>query len=104
MSIDIDAPYKSRIREALSDSNVRGAVNRAMSQLADRRERAGAAIDNDTMRDEAREIREHSIRNLPKLLRELEVNLTRNGCKVHWANTDIEANHIVKTIAQTCGT
>ena len=104
MSIDIDAPYKSRIREALSDSNVRGAVNRAMSQLADRRERAVAAIDNDTMRDEAREIREHSIRNLPKLLRELEVNLTRNGCKVHWANTDIEANHIVKTIAQTCGT
>ena len=54
MSIDIDAPYKSRIREALSDSNVRGAVNRAMSQLADRRERAVAAIDNDTMRDEAR--------------------------------------------------
>ena len=100
MSIDIDAPYKSRIREALADTHVRGAVNQAMGQLADRREKAVAAIDNDVMREEAREIREHSIRNLPSLLRELEANLIRNGCKVHWANTDIEANRILQTIAQ----
>jgi len=101
MSIDIDAPYKSRIREALSDSGVRKAVDRAMGQLAQRRERAVNAIDNETMRDEAREIREHAVRNLPALLVELETNLIRNGCEVHWARTGDEANDILKEIART---
>ena len=101
MTINIDAPYKSRIREALSDSGTRKAVDRAMGELAQRRERAVNAIDNETMRTESHEIREHAIRNLPGLLVELETNLTRNGCEVHWARTGNEANDILKTIART---
>jgi len=103
MPINIDAPYKPRIREALADLSVRKAVDRAMGQLAERREKAVDAIDNKSMRNEAREIREQAIRDLPVLLTELETNLIRNGCDVHWARTGGEANRILNTIAQNHG-
>jgi L-lactate dehydrogenase complex protein LldF len=99
MPVDTKAPYRERIRQALSDKGLRIALDRATAQLSERRTEAIAAIDNESLRDEARGIREHSIENLPHLLRELEGNLVANGCHVHWARDAAEARSIVLDIA-----
>ena len=103
MKVDIDAPYRTRIRQALADTDVRTALERAMSQLAERRERAVEAVDDERMRTDARAAREDAIRRLPSLLEELERTLTENGSVVHWARDAAEANRIVVEIARARG-
>ena len=103
MKVDVEAPYRTRIRQALEDTDVRSAVDRAMSQLAERREHAVAAVDNERMRVDARAAREEAIRQLPNLLEELERTLTENGSVVHWARDAGEANRIVVEIARARG-
>jgi len=100
MNIDVSAPYQTRVKQALADDNLRTALDRATSRLSETRAQAVAAIDLQRMRDEARAIKEHAIKNLPDLLEELERNLIANGCQVHWAQTADEANEIVTDIAR----
>ena len=103
MKVDIEAPYRTRIRQALADTDVRTALERATGQLAERRARAVAAVDNERMRADARAAREEAIRRLPSLLEELERTLTENGSVVHWARDAAEANRIVVEIARASG-
>ena len=103
MKIDIGAPYQTRIQQALADTDVRAAVEKATGRLAERREQAVGAIDNERMRVHARAAREEAIRNLPSLLEQLEHTLTENGSVVHWARNAAEANRIVLDIAQERG-
>ncbi len=103
MNIDISAAYQTRVKQALADDNLRTALERATSRLSGKRAQAVAAIDLQRMRDEARAIKEHAIKNLPDLLEQLERNLITNGCQVHWAQTADEANDIVTDIARQRG-
>lgn len=98
--IDINTPFDNRVRQALSDEGLRTALDRATTRLAERRDRAVAAVDNVRLREEARAIREFAITHLPDLLEELERNLIANGCRVHWARDATEATRIVRDIAQ----
>jgi L-lactate dehydrogenase complex protein LldF len=103
MNIDVAAPFKKRVAQALGDEKLRTALDRATVRLSEKRGPAVAAIDLQRMRDEARAIKEHAIRNLPDLLEQLERNLVANGCQVHWAQTAQEANAIVADIARERG-
>ncbi len=103
MKIDIDAPYRTRVKQALGDANLKTALDHATARLAARRLTALAAVDAELMRDEARSVRERAIRHLPDLLEELENNLTRNGCTVHWARDAQGAGDTVVEIARRSG-
>jgi len=103
VKIDIDAPYHTRVNQALADADLRTALDRATAQLAKRRLTALAAVDAELMRDEGRSVRERAILRLPNLLEELEGNLTSNGCTVHWARDAAEATNTVVEIAQRSG-
>jgi L-lactate dehydrogenase complex protein LldF len=99
MIVDVRAPYKGRVRQALSDDGLRTALERATERLSRERRSAMAAIDAEQLRNQARATREHAIRHLPQLLEELERNLTENGCHVHWARDGAEATGVVLEIA-----
>jgi len=103
VKIDIEAPYQTRIRQALADTNVRAALERATGRLAERRDRAVGAVDEERMRADARAAREEAVRRLPSLLEQLEHTLTENGSVVHWARDASEANRIVVDIAKANG-
>ncbi|UCG85301.1 MAG: iron-sulfur cluster-binding protein [Gemmatimonadota bacterium] len=103
MTVDPSANFRTRVEQALGDDNLRTALDRATSRLRGKRTTAVAAIDLERLRDEARAIREHSIRRLPEMLEQLERNLIANGCQVHWAETGTEATDIINAIARQHG-
>ncbi|HOI52441.1 MAG TPA: (Fe-S)-binding protein, partial [Azonexus sp.] len=49
----------------------------------------------ESLRSLGEAIRQYNLAKLPDLLVQLEANLTRNGVKVHWAETPDEANAII---------
>lgn len=99
MQVDIHAPYKDRVQQALSDPNLRVAVSKATDRMADARQVAMEEIEGERLRSQVRQMKEHVLRNWPDFLLQLEMNLTRNGCVVHWAEGMEEAQEIVKGIA-----
>jgi len=99
MIVDVRAPFRSRVGQALRDDALRTALDRATERLRRERRASLAVIDADRLRAQARAVREHAIRNLPQLLEELEHHLSENGCHVHWARDGAEANRIVLEIA-----
>ena len=98
--LDVNAPFQTRVEQALADDNLRTALDRATTRLAGRRDAAVAAVDNVALRKETQAIRQFTIAHLPDLLEELERNLIANGCQVHWARNASEATSIVREIAR----
>jgi L-lactate dehydrogenase complex protein LldF len=103
MTVDPSTRYSTRIQQALGDDKLRTALDRATTRLRGKRAASVAAVDLARLRDEARAIREHSIRRLPSLLEQLEHNLRANECQVHWAETASDATDIVCAIARQHG-
>ena len=93
--------FKARSRAVLNDAgqqrNFRGAMDflqaKRRAQFPDREELEG-------LRDLGAAIRRYSLAHLPRLLEQLEANLTAKGVQVHWAQTPDEANAIALAIAQ----
>jgi L-lactate dehydrogenase complex protein LldF len=93
--------FKQRSREVLQDpgqrKNFRGAMDflqaKRRTQFADQEELAG-------LRELGAAIRRHSLAHLPRLLVQLETNLTAQGVQVHWAENGEQANAIALAIAQ----
>jgi len=103
MPVDSSAPYATRVKQALADSNLRTALDRATSRLRTHRAQAIAAIDYAALREDVRAVREYAVSNMPDLLEQLERNLVTNGCQVHWARDAAEACEIVAEIARERG-
>jgi L-lactate dehydrogenase complex protein LldF len=99
-TIDLHAPYKQRVKEALGNPQQKTALARATGRMAIQRTAAMTAIDGEQLRDQVRQMKEHVIRHLPELLEELETNITSNGGQVHWAATGADVNQIVLDIAR----
>ncbi len=99
MQVDIHAPYKDRIRQALGDPNLRVAVSKATDRMANARDASMDAIEGERLRTQLRQMKQNVLRNWPDYLQELESNLRQNGCVVHWAEGIEDAQAIVKDIA-----
>ncbi|MEM7531327.1 MAG: LutB/LldF family L-lactate oxidation iron-sulfur protein [Chloroflexota bacterium] len=99
-TINLYAPYKDRIHNALNDKQLRTAIGRSTAKLTSARVQGMGAVDAQKLRDQGRQIKEFTLRNLPDLLEELERNITMNGGHVHWAHDATEANNIVLEIAR----
>ena len=99
MQVDLNAPYKNRVQQALNNPNLRTAVSKATDRMTDARRAAMGAVEEQVLRDQVRKMKQHVLRNWPDYLEQLETNLTRNGCTVHWAEETADAQNIVKEIA-----
>ncbi|NMG50545.1 iron-sulfur cluster-binding protein [Azoarcus communis] len=104
MSAHADTPaipisFKRRAHDAVHDAQLRKNFRGAMDFLMAKR--AAQFPDGDELerlRAFGNRVRARALSKLPDLLQRLEANLTRNGVKVHWAETVDEANAIVHQI------
>ena len=99
MQVNIHAPYKDRVQQALGDPNLRIAVSKATDRMTNARLASMGAVEGQQLRSQVRKMKEHVLSNWPDYLEQLEANLTRNGCTVHWAEGVDDAQAIVKDIA-----
>lgn len=90
---------ENRIDEALSNEQLHTNFRSAMSYLMEkRRDQFPDEKQLKNEREIASTIRSNSVTQLPELLIKLEENLEKNNIRVHWAETDLEANNIVYQI------
>ena len=101
ISIHPTEDFKQRSRSVLNNPGQRQNFRGAMDYLQGKR-RAQFPDDEELqgLRNLGSQIRRHSLAHLPRLLEQLEKNLTANGVQVHWAQTPDEANTIALAIAQ----
>lgn len=93
--------FPARAKSALADHQLRHNFRTAMDALMHKRASAMADADErERLRAQGNQIRARALSKLPQLLETLETNLSRNGIKVHWAETVEEANQIVLQIAK----
>ena len=88
--------FRQRTQETVDNPKLRKSFRGAMDFLMNKR--AVQFPDPqafEALRDTGEAIRAYSLSKLPTLLEQLEANLTRNGIKVHWAETPEEAQRIV---------
>jgi len=96
--------FGDRARAALADRQLHVALDRTTAQFGSRRLAALATLDDaDAVRDRARATKMDALRGLGDALRMFERRLTENGARVHWAETDADANRIVVDIARQAG-
>ena len=100
MPVNFTAPYKTRVKQAVADPHLSGAVTRGTVRMDTARINALGAVDGQRLRDQVRQMKEFTLRNLPELLEQLERNLIANGARVHWAKDAAEANRIISAIAE----
>ena len=98
--IDLHAPYKQRVADALNNKHLRTALSRTTWRMNDARVNAMGAIDGARLRDQVRQMKEDVIARLPDLLEEVESKLQENGGQVHWANDAADVHRIVLDIAR----
>lgn len=101
MTLQSGQDFKKRVTEALGDSELRGNFRRAMDGLMGKRAAQFDDVDEWTrLRALGESIKKRALSKLPELLEQLEENCTKNGIRVHWAQSVDEANAIVLDILQ----
>ena len=101
MSAPSGETFRERAGVALKDGELRANFRRAMDGLMGKRAAQFADADEwQRLRELGESIRRRALSKLPDLLEQLEANLTKNGIKVHWAETVEDANQIVLGILQ----
>lgn len=96
--------FRENAREALRDSQLRGALDHALRIYSARRGAAIASMpDWEGLRDRARAIKDEVLLHLDRYLEEFVAAAEAAGATVHWARTGEEACAIVGRIAEARG-
>ena len=91
--------FKSKAREALSDPALQQAMDRAKGGFVGaRRIVVEELAEFESLRDTARDIKDHVLDHLDLYLEHYERKTVENGGHVHWAKTTEEACQIIKKI------
>ena len=78
--------------------------DRALYAVREKRDRQAYSLPEwEQLREKASQIKEHTLAHLADYLEEFERNATRNGIKVHWAESGEEMNAIVAEIIESRG-
>jgi L-lactate dehydrogenase complex protein LldF len=96
--------FHANARRVVADPKLRRSFRGAMDFLMAKR--AAQFPDQDAfeaLRVRGEAIRQYSLSRLPELLEQLETNLTRNGIRVHWAETPEAACEIIVGLARQAG-
>ncbi len=93
--------FRARAKAVVDNPFLRQSFRGAMDFLIDKRiNQFPDPEELESLRMLGEHIRQYNLGKLPELLLQLEENLTRNGIKVHWAETPDEANAIILGICQ----
>ena len=88
--------FEHNVDGALADDQLRKNLRNAMDILVDKRRTVFPDADTlEQLRSAGNAIKRRALKQLPRLLEQLEANCTRNGIRVHWAEDTAEANGIV---------
>ena len=92
--------FKERSRDAVTDAQLQRALLNMKPGFQQRRAGTVAKLPEfEALRDQARDIKNHTLANLDTYLTRFEDCVVANGGKVHWARTGREA---CETIAEIC--
>ena len=96
--------FKTDTVNALNNKQLRSNFKLATDGLIDKRRKVFEDVDEWlVLRELGNGIRKNALAKLPDLLEMLENNCTKNGIKVHWAESISEANEIILEIAKHSG-
>jgi len=96
--------FHQRVRLALDDEILHGALTRATVRYVTNRTKAIAGLPNaDAVRDYARQVRAHTLARLDHYLAQFAEAVETAGGQVHWAYDAAEARRIVIELAQSRG-
>ena len=93
--IDIEAPFKTRVKQAVANPTLADTLTRATLHLKEQKRLSLEELEAQRLRDQMRQMKAHTLRNLPELLERFEHNVVMNGGHVHWAEDADEANRII---------
>ncbi|MFV0371982.1 MAG: (Fe-S)-binding protein, partial [Azonexus sp.] len=89
------ADFRKRAQAVVDNPFLRQSFRGAMDFLmAKRAAQFPDGEERESLRALGEAIRQYNLAKLPDLLAQLEDNLTRNGIRVHWAQTPEEANAV----------
>lgn len=101
MSTTSTLTFRQRSDEALTNSNLKLAIERTAGTAEAKRTAAVKGFDEfAATRERGRQIKDHVIEHLAHYLQRFEDNATASGAKVHWARTADEARQIVVGICK----
>ena len=90
--------------KAMADPALQASMKMLGLGLSARRQAAKQGLaEFDQLRDEARDIKNHTLAHLDVYLEAFERKVVENGGVVHWASSDEEARNIVLSICQDAG-
>jgi L-lactate dehydrogenase complex protein LldF len=93
--------FQENARAALADAKLQRALKRLRTGFIDRRSVAvGRLPEFDTLRDEARAIKDHTIKNLDFYLERFETKVAEAGGAVHWCRTAADAREAILNICR----
>ena len=96
--------FKTNAIAALADEGLQRALTRTRPGFPTRRAAAVARLPEfEALRDEGRDIKNHTIANLDFYLEAFEANVIRAGGRVHWCATAEDARAAVLAICQQAG-
>ena len=104
MSVAVTTPhFKANVHEALHDARLQRAMDHA-SNFAPRRFAAAARLPEfEALRDNARDIKNHTLAHLDLYLEAYEKKVTELGGRVHWARDAEEARKIFLELCKARG-
>ena len=94
--------FKNNAKEQLANEDLQAALNKARGHFVDGRSTAAGNLPEfEDLRDQARDIKNHTIENLDFYLEAYEEKVVENGGHVHWARTAEDARRIVLEICRS---
>src|SRR6201995_879124 len=101
MHVTTSPAFKENAHKALADAGLQKALARSGPRCIARRAAAGAALPEfETLRDTARDIKNHALANLDFYLEAYEAKVLESGGHVHWCADAEEARQAVLAICQ----
>ena len=94
--------FKENAVHAINDVKLQSSLNKLETGLQLKRKKAVAKrSDFEQMREHAEYIRKDAIAHMPQYLETFEENVVASGGKVHWAETDKQAQNIIYDICKS---
>ena len=94
--------FKDNARDALADAGLQSALGKMETGFVVNRANAAARLPEfEALRDQGRDIKNHTLQHLDFYLETLEANVLATGGKVHWAATPEDAQQIILEICQS---
>ena len=102
MSISTTRNFKANAAEQLANETLRGALTKSKGHFTGGRATAVSNMPEfEALRDQARDIKNHTIEHLDFYLEAYEEKVTEAGGQVHWARTAEDARNIVLEICRS---